>query len=76
MDRQGVEALKGTALNPLFIFITPPSVDELERRLRRRGSENEESLKKRMATVKSAMDYADESNVYDHVIGEFLTLPK
>ena len=68
VDEQGVQALKTTDLNPIFIFIKPPSIEELERRLRGRGTETEESFSKRMATVKTAMDYAD-TGAYDLVIG-------
>merc|ERR1712227_298584 len=68
VDEQGVKALKDTEFSPLFIFIKPPSVEELEKRLRGRGTESEESLQKRMATAKSAMDYAATPGVYDYVI--------
>jgi len=53
-------------INPLFCFIKPPSIEILEERLRGRGTETEESFQKRMATAKSAIDYAD-SGVYDCV---------
>ena len=69
VDEQGVQALKSTELNPLYIFIKPPSIEELERRLRGRGTEKEDAIQKRMATVKSAMDYAEQPGAYDHVIG-------
>ena len=71
VDEQGVKALKDTEFSPLFIFIQPPSVEELEKRLRGRGTESEESLQKRMATAKSAMEYAATPGVYDYVIGGF-----
>lgn len=49
----------------LAIFIMPPSIQELEHRLRRRGSENEESLRKRLARVQEEMLYADD---FDKII--------
>merc|ERR1711990_1142515 len=67
IDEQGVKNLKSiTDINPLYCFIKPPSMDILEQRLRGRGTETEESFQKRMATAKSAIDYAD-SGVYDCV---------
>jgi len=67
IDEQGVKNLKKISdINPLFCFIKPPSIEILEERLRGRGTETEESFQKRMATAKSAIDYAD-SGVYDCV---------
>lgn len=68
VDEQGVRNLKNTEFQPIFIFIKPPSIEELERRLRGRGTESEESLQKRMATATSAIEYADEPGVYNYVI--------
>ena len=48
-----------------FIFIMPPSFEELERRLRARGTETEESIRRRLANAKGEMDHAGE---YDHII--------
>lgn len=42
---QGVKQVKRTDLNARFMFLAPPSVEELERRLRGRGTESEESLR-------------------------------
>ena len=49
----------------VFIFIMPPSFEELERRLRTRGTETEESILRRLANAKGEMEHAGE---YDHVI--------
>ena len=48
-----------------FIFIMPPSFEELERRLRARGTETEEAILRRLANAKGEMEHADE---YDHII--------
>jgi len=48
-----------------FIFIMPPSFEELERRLRARGTETEDSILRRLANAKGEMAHANE---YDHVI--------
>ena len=39
------------------IFITPPSFEELENRLRGRGSEDEETINKRMARAEEEMEF-------------------
>ena len=43
----------------LSIFIMPPSLEELERRLRGRGTETEEVIRKRMAQAVEEMKYKD-----------------
>jgi guanylate kinase len=48
-----------------FIFIMPPSFEELERRLRARGTETEESILRRLANAKGEMEHAGE---YGHII--------
>ena len=39
IDSQGVKSLKKTSLDCVLVFIKPPSFEELERRLRGRGTE-------------------------------------
>ena len=41
------------------VFILPPSLDELESRLRNRGSEDEESVRDRMERARHELEYAD-----------------
>lgn len=41
----------------LSIFILPPSMESLERRLRRRGTEDEETIQKRLEATKEEMQY-------------------
>ncbi|MCC8194124.1 MAG: guanylate kinase [Deltaproteobacteria bacterium] len=51
IDVQGAKQLKETLPQAYFVFILPPSKAVLERRLRGRGSESEESVAKRMANA-------------------------
>ena len=44
--------------NALSIFIEPPTIEELERRLRKRGTENSESLKKRVQKAEYELSFA------------------
>lgn len=41
------------------IFVLPPSFEELERRLRGRGTETEEKIQKRLETAKGELAYAN-----------------
>ena len=43
----------------MSIFVLPPSFEELERRLRGRGTETEEKIQKRLETAKGEIAYAD-----------------
>lgn len=58
IDTQGALQVKKKMDNAVLIFILPPSVEELERRLRGRGTETEEAIQKRLNTVKSEMKNA------------------
>ncbi|MCH4208721.1 guanylate kinase [Bifidobacterium sp.] len=56
IDLQGARRVKskaaGMGLDVVYVFIAPPSYDELVRRLVGRGTENEEQRKKRLETAK------------------------
>lgn len=58
IDTQGALQVKDKMDNAVLIFILPPSKEELERRLRGRGTETEESIQKRLKTVESEMENA------------------
>jgi guanylate kinase len=68
IDRQGVQSVKRTDMNARYVFIRPPSVEELARRLRERGTETDESFQKRMATVQDDLTFADQPGSYDLII--------
>ncbi|XP_046648043.1 guanylate kinase-like isoform X1 [Daphnia pulicaria] len=68
IDTQGVKLIKETSLNPIFIFMKPPSMEVLEKRLRGRNTESEESLQKRLLTAKAEMEYGSEPQNFDIVI--------
>lgn len=58
IDMQGVKAVKESDLNARFLFIAPPSLEDLEARLKGRGTETDESITKRLAAAKHEMDFA------------------
>lgn len=57
IEIEGVKQIKRTDLDPLLVFVMPPSIDELERRLRRRNTEDEDALKKRLETARREIIY-------------------
>ena len=44
IDVQGATSVKAAKVDAAFVFISPPSMAELERRLRGRGTETEEKV--------------------------------
>ena len=61
--------VKKTNLNAVFVFVVaPPSYEELERRLRGRGTENEETLKTRLANAQGELAYMYKPRFFDCVI--------
>ena len=49
IEIQGATNIKKAFPESLLIFVTPPSAEELERRLRSRGTETEEAIRGRLA---------------------------
>ena len=47
----------------LTIFIMPPSIEELENRLRKRGTETEESMNKRISKAKFEMTFSKDFDI-------------
>ncbi|XP_042372518.1 guanylate kinase-like [Plectropomus leopardus] len=68
VDIQGVKRIKETDLNPIYISIQPPSMEILEKRLRDRQTETEESLQKRLEAARMDMELSNEPGVFDVVI--------
>jgi guanylate kinase len=61
--------LQSPPLEPVFLFLSPPSVQELKSRLSGRGTETEESIRKRLDAAKKELVYAvDPSGGHDIVI--------
>ncbi len=66
IDVQGtIHVQKEYPVNSLFIFIKPPSIEELQRRLESRGSENKDSLHARISKAAYELSFV---NQFDHVI--------
>lgn len=65
---KGVKQIKQAAIPARFVFIKPPSLNELERRLRGRGTETEDSIQKRLHQARAELEYADTPGVHDKII--------
>ena len=61
----GINIRKQFPNNSFSLFIEPPSIEELERRLKARGTETAESLKARLEKASYEMTFKDR---FDHVI--------
>mmetsp|Transcript_31274 Transcript_31274/g.93893 ORF Transcript_31274/g.93893 Transcript_31274/m.93893 type:complete len:573 (+) Transcript_31274:177-1895(+) len=61
IDVQGVRSVKAADLAPAprFIFVKPPSMEELESRLRGRGTETEEKIQRRLTGAEAELAFAD-----------------
>ncbi len=64
-DVQGAASIKRIAPGALLVFIAPSSMEELEQRVRARGSDDEEHVQRRLRT---AHDEMARSGEFDYVI--------
>jgi guanylate kinase len=65
IDVQGARQVRERAPDAILIFLAPPSLEELERRLRGRGTEVEAQLEARLATAREELA---EASGFDHVV--------
>lgn len=68
IDVQGVKSIKQTDIQCNYIFVMPPTVEVLEQRLKGRGSETPESLKKRLDRAAEDMEYGKGEGNFDILI--------
>lgn len=60
IDLDGARQLRKTAPDAIHIFIKPPSFEELQKRLKGRGTESEEQLEARLKTAEVELAAVDE----------------
>ena len=65
IDVQGAKTIKELAPNALYIFLAPPNMEQLEKRLTARMTESSGSLKIRLETATKEMKSA---TWFDHVV--------
>lgn len=68
IDIQGAQNVKKSSLDAYYLFIAPPSMEELEKRLRGRGTEKEDAMQRRLANAKGELDYGMEEGNFDAVL--------
>ncbi len=65
VDVQGASQLRLSLPFAVYTFIVPPSIEELERRLRERGTDAERQIEQRVA---NALYEIEEAHLFDHLI--------
>ena len=69
VDVQGAEAIKKVAELPArFLFIAPPCFEDLEKRLRGRGTESEEKIQLRLKNARGELAYLERPDFFDAII--------
>lgn len=65
IDVKGGMNIKKVCPDAVLIFITPPTLSELESRLIKRGTEDEAALKRRLGEAKKELGYLEQ---YDYIV--------
>ncbi len=65
IEVQGAQKIKKNGTEGVFIFLLPPSIEELRQRITTRGSESEESISLRMSTAIEEMKMIEH---YDYAV--------
>ena len=68
LDIQGVNSLRNMNFEGIYIMILPPSIEEMTKRLKKRGTETEDDIERRLKTGKEEIKVY---NKYDYVITNF-----
>jgi guanylate kinase len=80
IDVQGAATLRRNRVDGLYVFVAPPSFEELERRLRSRATESEEAVQRRLATARAELGRKGEfdtviiNDALDRAVGEIAAL--
>lgn len=65
LEIAGAANVKKMIPESVLIFISPPSIEELERRLKNRGTESDEEIQKRLSIAREELEH---SSNFDHVV--------
>ncbi len=81
IDVQGALQVRNVEdISAKFLFIEPPSIEELHKRLDHRGTETEESINRRIQNAKREMTFKDQydfviiNDELDRAVSEFITI--
>lgn len=56
IDVQGARSVRKTPLKAIYVFVAPPSLEDLARRLIGRGTETQEQIHKRLNNAKAEIN--------------------
>lgn len=68
IEMEGVKQIHKSHLKCRFLFLQPPNMEVLEKRLRGRGTDKEEDVLKRLAQAKNELEYAKTPGVHDKIV--------
>lgn len=66
IETQGARQIRKHRPDALMFFVAPPSMDELENRLRRRGDTSDEDIEDRLEIARSEME--ESPSLFDHLV--------
>lgn len=65
---EGVKQMKADpTIEARYVFIRPPSIEVLEQRLQRRGTEREDDIQRRLTQARNEIEYAN-TGIHDKII--------
>ena len=80
IDVQGFQKLRNRNIEFRSMFILPPSIEELRKRIQKRGLDSEDVIEKRMKNALKELGQAEEydylviNDVFEHAIEELLEI--
>ena len=67
IEIEGVKQVRQSSIDARYVFVLPPSIQELESRLRGRGTESEDSIRQRLDRATAEIAFAEEGG-FDKLI--------
>ena len=68
IDVQGVQSVKASGLPCRYLFLAPPSLAELEDRLRGRHTESDAEIALRLSNAATELDYGTRTGNFDRIV--------
>ncbi|CAE8616554.1 unnamed protein product, partial [Polarella glacialis] len=64
LDVQGARLIKAAGFDYKFLFVAPPCMEELEKRLRGRGTEQEDKIQIRLVNARGEMEFCEQNKEF------------
>ncbi|GMH44962.1 hypothetical protein BSKO_12919 [Bryopsis sp. KO-2023] len=68
IDVQGARQVRESGIKAVFVFVAPPSDEELEKRLKGRGTDSPDQIDIRLRTARTEMESLRETGLFDFCI--------